>query len=271
MFKFFKPIIFVSIFLMLSILNQGCQITVGNHRHEKSLSENVYSQMYTLMLEPEEFATLDRIYISGHVIHDPLVTPSPLDQLSLQVTLYSSSPSGTQDFITRNITASPSQDRNSLNVSWEGGNYFCRYYELNGRISVEGTCVGSLVIAIPQNARTKVILRNDFGTVSYTNRDNHIIKRLFSGDTVEELLTMVERASFPNDKLELVKNFLSENEGRVFYVRDVARLLKEMTLAQDELPQLLSGRVIDTENVIELADDFIFSFEREEKLKLLAK
>ena len=263
----------VLLFLILSalvIFSQGCRLIQENSTDE-AFTSSVKSKVYSVSFEPSELTHLQTIIISGIDATEATASISPTNQMKLSVKALSDTEQGLNDFF-EHVQAE--DDGVTLKIKlFSNMSHMCHYQQVGGFINVKGICAKDLKIELPQTSPIRVILNDIRGNKYVVKIQNgRIVQELYAGDTLEELLNILRQTGFSSDQLKVLELHLKYHSGRIFSVRDAEQVINSIFFSERfKVARLLSGRIIDRENLDHLEKFFPFTAEWQEIREYLSQ
>lgn len=158
---------------------------------------------------------------------------------------------------------STSQKSNAIEVN-NYGSYACSIQVKNGAITaLDGGCYVRVEVVMPVNAQVEVY-----------NREQLLTQR-FVAMSLEELIDGVKNASWAEQKLLVMDNFLQSHQETkktpVLLAQHMGEILEEMSFAKDKFTALrkLHAAVVDRENLPAMIEKQFGVFDRDEALQIV--
>ena len=235
-----KRIKFVFLFLFLSgllIFSQGCHLMSFQDETEES---PVKSKIYSVNFSSFEIHLLKTIEISGIEVQEASASLSTTDQLQLSVKILSSDEEKLEKFLEY---VQVKNQGDTLNIS-----LFNTEKDLSAK---------DLKIELPSSSSVKIILK-DSNSYVFKVHQGKILKERYSGESPQELISLLSSAKLPKDQLAILAMYLRHHPiGRLFQTDEVRQILEAIPTERLIVAQMLSARVIDRENLGLLESSFI--------------
>ncbi len=262
----FKSTIWIG--LIVCLLTSACKFTFFDSKDE-TISNGGAKINYDLDLEPKDFALVSKMELSvnGGILEDmPQVSISSNDHFVLHGEIYADSSLKSLHFSKYFQTHIDLENKTQKIDIFSSVPLACQLYQHNSTVEVQGLCLKSLKVEIPETL--KVIVKRRLAVpVVYEIESHQITTKTFYGDTPNELIQILTENPMGMRQVEAVEGFLHNKPGRILYVEDVKRILDCSAIFKRDIIRLLSGKVIDVQNVSKLKQDVIW----QEDLDLLSK